>query len=103
LLQGGVHEVKPRDNPSRLCRNLNIFPLEKPRKEAHSLSTEVSGRTDAAIARSSAATAGYLPASSSRLPISTSAGMTPGHSVLAPRNQRPCPISRAVWNVLPGM
>jgi hypothetical protein len=43
--------------------------------------------TDAAIARRSAATAGYFPASSSRLPISTSAGTTPGHSVLAPKNQ----------------
>jgi hypothetical protein len=38
---------------------------------------------EAAIARRSAATAGYLPASSSRLPSSTSAGTTPGHSVLA--------------------
>jgi hypothetical protein len=43
--------------------------------------------TDAAIARRSAATDGYIPASSSTLPISTSAGITPGHSVLAPRNQ----------------
>ena len=31
--------------------------------------------------------AGYLAASASRSPISTSAGTTPGHSVLAPRNQ----------------
>src|SRR5262249_24694044 len=59
--------------------------------------------TDDAIARSSAATVGYWPASASRLPISTSAGITPGHSVLAPRNQRPCPTSRAVWKVLPGI
>ncbi len=28
---------------------------------------------------------------------------TPGHSVLAPRNQRRLPVMRAVWNVLPGM
>ena len=28
---------------------------------------------------------------------------TPGHSVLAPRNQRRLPVTRAVWNVLPGM
>ncbi len=39
----------------------------------------------------------------SRSPISTSAGSTPGHSVLAPRNQRRRPTMRAVWNVLPGM
>src|SRR3712207_6890595 len=40
------------------------------------------GRTDAAMARRSAATAGYRSASSSKSPISTSeAGTTPGHSV----------------------
>ena len=30
-------------------------------------------------------------------------GSTPGHSVEAPRNQRRVPITRAVWNVPPGM
>ena len=59
--------------------------------------------TEAAIARRSGATDGYLAAISSSFPISTSAGITPGHSVLAPRNQRRCPMRRAVWNVLPGI
>lgn len=58
--------------------------------------------TDPAMARMSAATVGYFSANSSNFPSSTSAGMTPGHSVLAPRNQRPCPSRRAVWKVLPG-
>src|SRR6478752_10710602 len=47
------------------------------------------------MARMSGATVGYDCASSSRLPISTSAGTTPGHSVLAPRNQQPLPTRRA--------
>src|SRR5262249_53606700 len=50
----------------------------------------------------SSATSGYFAASASTSPISTSTFSTPGHSVLAPRNQRRCPMTRAVWNVLPG-
>src|SRR3954468_7084249 len=46
------------------------------------------------IARRSAATSGYFAASFSTSPISTSAGTTPAHSGLAPRNQRRRP-SRA--------
>ena len=38
--------------------------------------------------RRSSATCGYFAANASTLPISTSTGSTPGHSVLAPRNQR---------------
>src|SRR5437667_11226817 len=38
--------------------------------------------------RRSSATSGYFAANASTLPISTSTGSTPGHSVLAPRNQR---------------
>ena len=56
--------------------------------------------TEAAIALISAPIAGYFPAIASTLPISTSSGMTPGHSVLAPRNQHCEPLfwpsSRAV-------
>ena len=54
-------------------------------------------------ARRSSATCGYFAASASTSPISTSTFSTPGHSVLAPRNQRRCPMTRAVWNVLPGI
>ena len=43
--------------------------------------TGATGRTDAMMARSSPATSGCRAASASRLPISTSAGTTPGHSV----------------------
>jgi hypothetical protein len=60
------------------------------------------GLIESAMARRSPATAGYCVHNSSRLPISTSAGTTPGHSVLAPRNQR-SPISLAAWNVSPGI
>src|SRR5437773_11118872 len=38
--------------------------------------------------RRSSATCGYFAANAPTLPISTSTGSTPGHSVLAPRNQR---------------
>ena len=47
--------------------------------------------------RISAADSGYLAASSSASPSSTSSdGTSPGHSVLAPRNQRLLPVMRAV-------
>ena len=55
------------------------------------------------MARRSAATDGYSPAIRSTSPTSTSAGTTPGHSVLAPRNHRRRPMSRAVWKVPPGI
>src|SRR6266403_736007 len=47
----------------------------------------------------STATLGNCTASMSGLPRSTSAGITPGHSVLAPRNQRLAPMTRGVKGV----
>ena len=69
--------------------------LEGGGKNRYCASLVATGRTDAAISRRSAAIAGYFCARSSTLPISTSDGTTPGHSVLAPRSQRRRPIKRA--------
>src|SRR5262249_45311196 len=81
-----------------------LTPLPRPRAGVGGQTTQkgaplpppVEARGEAAMAPPAAATDGKFAATPSTLPVSTSAGTTPGHSVLAPRNQRRRPISRAV-------